>query len=332
MSSRSQVQETRPTEMDTSACLGVLDHIHTSFTSLGVGVEINLTGGDPLLRMDIAELIAHATELGMKVGILGNPSLLTEKRASELKKAGLQAYQVSIDGMEQTHDRIRGKKGAFCSAVGAIRLLNKMQIKTKVMFTLNRLNVDELIQVIELVTNELVDSFGFARTIPIGAASLEMSAFSPTEYRDLLMKVDAIYSSLEAQGVKTRFSRKDNLWRLLHWEMGKFAPRKGNDGIVRGGCSVGYKALTISPEGIVYACPRLPVPVGDIHAQSILDIFLESDTLENLRCIEQHEKCSHCPLFLYCRGCPAMAYAVMGDYFAGDPQCWLEVDQGTDFL
>ncbi|MCD4670652.1 MAG: radical SAM protein [Actinomycetia bacterium] len=327
MSSRPQARKLRSSEMDTSVCLSVLDHIHTSFTSLGVDVEINFTGGDPLLRRDIKELIAHATEIGMTVGVLGNPGLLTEERASELKNAGLQAYQVSIDGMEQTHDRIRGKKGAFRSAVRAIRLLNKTQIKTKVMFTLNRINANELIQVIELVTREQVDVFAFARTVPIGAASLEMSTFAPAEYRELLIQVDAIYSALEAQGVKTHFSRKDNLWRLLHWELGKFDPQIINDGIVRGGCSVGYKSLSILPEGIVYACPRLPIPIGDIHTQSILDIFLESDTLEKLRRIEQHEKCSSCPLLLYCRGCPAMAYAVKGDYFAGDPQCWRLIEE-----
>jgi radical SAM protein with 4Fe4S-binding SPASM domain len=308
-------------EMGTVECLKVLEQIASSFHPLGVSIKVNFTGGDPLLRSDITTIVAHAVGLGMRVGILGNPDLLTEEKATALKSAGLQSYQVSIDGMEETHDRIRGVSGAFKSALEAIQILQGAGIESLVMFTLNRANANELDKVIELVVNEGASSFAFARTVPIGKATQAMSAFSPEEYRNLLLKADALYSRLEDQGVETRLKRKDNLWRLLHLEMGKMDPVAG-DGIVRGGCVVGYKALSISAEGVVYACPRIPIPVGNLRRQDLLDIFLGSPILEDLRQIEQHKKCRLCPLFLYCRGCPAVAYAVTGDYFGADPHCW----------
>lgn len=73
--------------------------------------RINFTGGDPLLREDIFDLIGYARKKGILVGILGNPNHLDYETACKLKKLGVSRYQVSIDGLEDTHDRLRDREG-----------------------------------------------------------------------------------------------------------------------------------------------------------------------------------------------------------------------------
>ncbi|MCX6719737.1 MAG: radical SAM protein, partial [Candidatus Staskawiczbacteria bacterium] len=129
---------------------------------------ISLTGGDPLLYPDFFELFEYLNKTmpkGIRIEILGNPELLDEQTVSRLARLNPYRYQVSVDGLEKTHDGIR-HSGSFQSTLNALHLLKKHGIKTTVMFTVSNENIRELVPVIDLVAEKQVDFFDFSRFSP----------------------------------------------------------------------------------------------------------------------------------------------------------------------
>jgi radical SAM protein with 4Fe4S-binding SPASM domain len=293
---------------------------------LNVSGRINFTGGDPLARPDIFELINYAAQKGIMVGILGNPEPLDYNTALKLKKLGVARYQISIDGLEETHDSLRSP-GSFKRSLEGLRMLNRVGIPSVVMFTLSKLNAKDLIPVIRLMAKENVYLFDFARLVPIGRGkSLKDEMLEPLEYRNLLLQVLEECRKLQEVGCRTRFGRKENLWKLLYMELGLWRPSPHRDKkIIYDGCGVGINLLTILSDGTVYSCRRVPIPIGKVPDQSLLDIFLKSEKLNELRQEEKIEKCNQCELWQFCRGCRGVAYGAYGSYFASDPQCWKRI-------
>ena len=314
-------------ELNYKDCLKILDDFLITTKNWKAKGCINFTGGDPLLKPEIYKLIKRASENGMIVGILGNPNLLTYKVAEKLKYSGLSRYQISIDGMEKTHDWFRGRKGSFRKALGAIEILNNVGIRSVVMFTLSKANAGELIKVIRLVAEKKVAAFDFARLVTVGTGSkLKEQLLSPEEYRDLLLRVLKEYNLFKKKGCLTHFGRKDHLWKLLYLELGLFQkPINENKDLIYSGCSIGNNTVSVLADGTVYACRRLPIKIGKIPEENLRDIFINSKELNKMRKIEELKKCRRCELLRYCRGCPAVIYGLTGNYYGVDPQCWKEV-------
>lgn len=312
-------------ELSYDACTNILSDFATTLKRWEMPARVVFTGGDPLLNPNLYKLISFAKELGFEVSILGNPDLLTTDIARKLKNLGVIRYQISIDGLEETHDRLRGRKGAFKNAIRAIRILNEVELPSVVMFTLSKENINDLIPVINLVANENVFLFDFARLVPIGnGREIGKNLISSNEYHDLLIKIYQEYLNLQEQGVRTIYGHKDHLWLLLFQELGLVRPLP-SDEIIYNGCAIGLSILTILADGTVYSCRRLPITLGKVPEDKLTDIFIKSKELNELRDISRFIKCSRCDLLRFCRGCPAVSYAVNGDYFSEDPQCWKEI-------
>lgn len=314
-------------ELSHSECMRVLDDFTDMTRSWGVGARINFSGGDPLLRKDIFALAKEASSRGFVVGILGNPHLLTPETARRLVSSGVSRYQLSLDGLERTHDSLRGRAGAFRDALRAINVLNGAGLPSVVMFTVSRLNASELVPVIDLCARRKVRVFDFARLVPSGTGKgLAGELLGAQEYRQLLLDVLDKYRRLEALGCHTYFGRKENLWTLLYQELGLLPSLPHERGMIYSGCSVGSRIMTILADGTVLACRRLPVKIGKAPGQRLREIFINSKNHRQLRACEKMEKCRRCELLPYCRGCMAVAYGVKGDFLSGDPQCWKVVD------
>lgn len=311
-------------ELPYGDCLRVLNDFLDTTKAWEARGSIHFTGGDPLLKPEILSLVDYATKSGLSVGILGNPNLLTPEAARRFKEIGLVRYQVSIDGMKKTHDELRGREGLFQETVEAIRLLRNASIRSVVMFTVSRVNMGELIDVIRLVAKEGVSAFDFARLVPIGKGTqLQNQMLTPSDYRDLLLEVHREYIKLQEEGYQTRFGRKDHLWKLLYYEMGLFRkPKFEVPHLVYDGCAIGNRTISVLADGTAYACRRLPIKIGQVPEESIREIFIESEELNKMREIEKMEKCGECELSNYCRGCPAVAYGATKNYYSADPQCW----------
>ena len=102
---------------------------------------ILFSGGEPLIRKDLLELAQYATDKGMRAVISTNGTLITKEIAAKLQKIGLSYVGVSLDGLAKTHDRFRGKKGAFAAAIEGIRNCRDAGIKVGIRFTVNKHNL-----------------------------------------------------------------------------------------------------------------------------------------------------------------------------------------------
>jgi len=279
-----------------------------------------ITGGDPILHKDFWRLLELLKAQGIPFSIMGNPFHLTDEVCARLKSYGCERYQLSVDGLRDTHDGIR-KPGSFDTTIEKIATINKAGIRSVIMTTVSKTNANEIPAIIDLVVKHGVNVFAFARYCPTGPD--KDTHVEPDEYRKLL---DTCWSKFEQyKDSGTVFNLKDHLWTLYLHEKGLFSISDGlDDDMIYDGCNCGINHLTILPTGDIYACRRMDSAVGNVFADRLADVFL-SERMDKYRDYAGFEKCSKCELMRFCRGCPAVAYGYTGNSYSADPQCWKEV-------
>lgn len=245
--------------------------------------------------------------------ILGNPFHLTDEVCGRLKEYGCDKYQLSIDGLRDTHDAIR-KPGSFDTTVEKIAVIRRAGIRCAIMTTVSGTNIREIPDIIDLVVAQKVDIFAFGRYCP---TSFEKSThIEPLEYRDFLERIWQKFEQYKDCG--TTFNLKDHLWTLFLYEKGLFRIPDATDAdTIYDGCHCGDCHMTILPTGGVMACRRFDSPVGNLFREHIHHIY-NGEKMNAYRQYEKFKKCSRCELLRFCRGCPAVAYGYTHD-FCGRP-------------
>ncbi len=283
--------------------------------------KIHVTGGDPFLHPHLASILEYIASNNIEISIMGNVTEVNNQNVQMLHDFGINEYQVSIDGMQSTHDAIRGK-GNFEMTMQAIEKLKAQNIIPAVMFTLHRLNQHEIIKVIGLCNNNGIKSFNFSRMIPLGKGKkLSQAMISPLRYKDILTNI--VDLTEENREYCNLIGKKDPLFIPILAEK-KLIQINPENRKICSGCYLGINGLTILPKGEVVPCRRLPLIIGNVNTTTLYNIFLNSKTLNTIRNIKKIVPCKKCIYLYYCRGCRAMAYAVHGDVFGIDPQCWLQ--------
>ena len=320
----SEKERDNPNRLNFEESKRVIDDLVNLCESLNVIPRINFSGGNPLLIRDFPQIMSYAKGKGVVIGILGNPSPLNERNLELLCENGVQRYQLSLEGLRETHDEIRGK-GNYDLTLEGMRKLNEKGIWVSIMSTVSRRNYLEIPAVCEVAFYNGAKHFDFARIVPIGEGkNLYNEQLTPSEFREFLFTMQRKYEDLVDKGANPSFiGRKDPLWYLLDKEMGMQRPFDKKAGVIEG-CSIGKNGLCLDVDGSIYSCRRIPLPIGDIRKTSLLDFFLHSNELNEQRNFEKIESCGNCDLLNVCRGCRAVAYANTGDYFSRDPQCWRE--------
>lgn len=282
-----------------------------------------ITGGDPILHPDFWRLLERLHELQISFTILGNPFHLDDEVCRRLKALGCEKYQLSLDGMEKTHDWFR-KPGSFALTLEKIGCINRAGIRSVIMTTVSGTNIDEVPDIVDAVVQAGANVFAFARYCP--TSEEKDVGIEPLRYRKLLEDCDRKFRAYEAAGCETYFNKKDHLWTLYAYETGAFRlPEDAQPGMIYGGCNCGNCHLTILPTGEVYACRRVQNSrVGNVFADRLADLWI--GPMEAYRDYNRFSKCAKCELLAYCRGCPAVASGRDGDFYAPDPQCWKEVE------
>ncbi len=281
-----------------------------------------ITGGDPLLHPDFWRLAELMRSNGVPFTILGNPFHLNDEVCRKLKEYGCEKYQMSIDGLRETHDWFR-KPGSFDETLEKISCIKRVGIRSVIMTTVSGTNIDEVLGIIDEVVKAGADVFAFARYCPTNDE--KDVNIEPLRYRKLLEECDRKFKEYEAAGCSTYFNKKDHLWTLYEYETGNFKlPENAADGMIYGGCNCGNCHMTILPTGDVYACRRVQNSrVGSVFSDRLADLWVSS--FEAYRGFDRFEKCSKCELLAYCRGCPAVAAGSTGGFYSSDPQCWKEI-------
>lgn len=280
-----------------------------------------ITGGDPILHTHFWDLLKLLKKHEVPFTILGNPFHLTDDVCKKLKEYGCEKYQLSIDGLRETHDWFR-KEGSFDTTIEKIGCINRAGIRSVVMTTVSKANYNDILGIIDEVVKAQANVFAFSRYVASGG-ELDDS-MTGEEYRDLLAKCDEKFKQYKAQGVKTYFNKKDHLWTLYEYEIGEFKiPQNTQEDMIYGGCNCGNCHITILPNGDIYACRRASdSKVGNVFEDRLADVWITN--MEKYRKFTEFSKCSKCKLLAWCRGCPAVAKGANGEFYSSDPQCWAD--------
>ena len=278
-----------------------------------------ITGGDPILHPDFWKLMVLLKSRGIPFTIMGNPFHLDDEVCTMLKACGCEKYQMSFDGMRSTHDWFR-KPGSFDLTLEKVGCLNRAGIKSVIMSTVSKMNMNEILDIIDEVVKAKVKVFAFSRYVPTGGEV--DTGMTAQEYRKLLEVCDAKYKQYEAAGCETYFNKKDHLWTLYEYETGQFRlPDNAENGMIYGGCNCGNCHITISSNGDIMACRRVTdSKVANVFEDRLADVWVCQ--MEKYRDYDKFVKCSKCELKAWCRGCPAVADGTTGNFYGADPQCW----------
>jgi radical SAM protein with 4Fe4S-binding SPASM domain len=263
--------------------------------------SVSFTGGEPVLRDDLAELIAHASgSLKMRVNLITNGTLISEKIAKRLKKAGLASAQVSIESPDpDIHDQIVGVKNAFRASVDGLRALKEARIPVHPHATLCRLNQPTLPQMAKFAQSLGVDRFSLNMIIPAGRGIAEDLAVKYSEIEQMVLEVK---SAAEKTGV--RF-----MW-YSPTPMCLFNPvshQLGNKG-----CSACEGLLSVDPYGRILPCSSWKDPVGNLIQEGFRAVWFgkQGQSLRDKRAA--HPQCRVCEHFAVCHGACPLYFKVHG--------------------
>lgn len=263
----------------------------------GVAGRIYFTGGDPLLHPKFWDMVAVARAAGIDVSVFGNYHLLYDRNLVKMKEHGIKFYQLSLEGLEPIHDDIRGQ-GTFRGVIDAIGRLESHGIQTLVNMTVSRMNLDQVLPLIEyLAYHTELSRFDFVRLVPMGRATSDQMVTS-LEYRVMLLKVLRLEEKIKADGRKLVIGKKDHLWKLLYHEADRLRIDMSD---MANGCGMAYRHLTIVENGDIYLCRKLPVKIGNLVQDDLATIYENNDTVTEVLSNEYVVGCQTCELKNVCR-------------------------------
>jgi radical SAM protein with 4Fe4S-binding SPASM domain len=305
-----------PDELDTKGGLHVVDEIY-DFGATWFG----LSGGEPLMRKDIFEIISHARDIGLKVSLITNGSLVNGKIYDNLVKNEVRTA-VSLDGSERAHDLLRGK-GRYKNALSAIQKLSKAGILDCLVVTTTKFNYKDVDHVVDVAGEYGARWVVLHNLVPVGKAKEHLDlAPSPQQYEWLWNHVYDlnqgkgkvyvnVYCPFYARVVKERGMR--DFW---DWYQNIFL----------GKCTMGGKYIGIVENGDVRSCGfSEDVYFGNIMKKSLKEFWDEIQSLEFYEKLRDFRnlkgKCGVCEYREICGGCRTRAEAYTGDFFESDPAC-----------
>ncbi len=311
-------------ELDFDGLKWIADEIIKTLAKWGKKGDIAITGGEPLLKEEAFPLIGYleSSDHIASVDILSNGTLINNRVVEQIRDLNkVRCVQISLDGASSTtNDAIRGQ-GVFNKVVKAIQLLIDNNVRVNLMFTLQRRNMNDIPELINLATNLGISTLTVERFVPTGSGlSIKDELLSPEEIKNVFGYISNHAGQNKANG-NNIISRSRPLWILFN--NCDNITTKEDDEFTGGICSVGLDGLCILPDATVLGCRRLPIPIGNLKENSIEKIWSTSDLLWQIRDKQNLKgKCKSCDLVYQCSGCRAMAYAVTGDFLESDPQCW----------
>ena len=295
-------------ELDTAEARILIDQI----AKAGFRVMI-FSGGEPLLREDIFELVAYARSKGLRPVFGTNGMLITPKVAKQLKAAGAAAMGISLDSLDENkHNEFRGDPEAFCLALEGMENCKSVSLPFQIHTTIVDWNKDEVLDIIDFAVEKGAVAHQPFFLIPVGRGEyIAETSIEVLENEDLLGKIMKKSTGVpisvkptcapqfvriaKQMGIATRYSR---------------------------GCLAGLTYCIINPDGIVQPCAYMKQRAGNVREQSFDDIWANSPLFETLRTQAYSDPCGSCDFKKDCGGCRARAaYYHDNDFMATDEYC-----------
>lgn len=298
-------------ELDTGQLHALIDQL----SSLGV-LDVVFTGGEPLMRSDIFELMEHATKKSMSPYLFTNGVLLNENRIRRLKELNVETVAVSLDGASpKTHNKIRGSD-CFDVTLRNIQQLAKTEIHTRINTALYRDNIDEIEKLIELLAR-------------IGVNEIQMDCLMGygrgEALKDLILPLETSEEITYRIHKKNKEFETKQKTRVPELRMSDSTSTQSVKVKRQSLCGVGTTACAIRPNGDVVLCPVLSTDefvAGNVLEDSLESIWINSEVFDPLRSqdVNSISQCSKCNHKDYCLGgCKAKAYFFNKRFDASDP-------------
>lgn len=320
-----------PFELSTGEAKKLIDEIAALRAPLFV-----FTGGDPLKRPDIYELVRYAADLKLRPSMTPSATpLLTREAIVKLKESGLARLAISLDGpTAEIHDGFRRVAGSFDRTIQGARWAREIGLSVQINTTITRHNLKHLDAIIALLEELDIALWSVFFLVPTGRGA-EIDLISADEFEQVFAKlyetsrrVKFDIKSTEAQHYRRYLlQRRTELRRSGVTKPGELPPVLGTasaDGIGRAprGINDGKGFVFISHTGEVFPSGFLPVSAGNVRSESLVKLYRGSPLFQALRDERNLQgKCGRCEYKHICGGSRSRAYALTGDIFAEEPCC-----------
>ncbi|MDH4247119.1 MAG: radical SAM protein [Deltaproteobacteria bacterium] len=316
-----------PSDLTTEEGRRLLDELAAHGTRAVV-----FSGGEPLLRQDVPELIAHARSLGLTPHLSSNGSLITADMARTLAQAGVDYVGVSVDGLPEFNDPYRGLPEGFAKAVAGLNHAREAGMKTGLRMTLTRANAGQLEAMLKVAREIPVNRFYLSHLVYSGRGrTLSGNDLAPEESRALLLRLFERAEALHLEGEPLRIvtGANDSAGPLL---IGWIQRRYGEAAAARilrlleerGGNSAGERLMCVDHKGDVHPDQfwRLKF-LGNVRRQPWSEILAHPFRAElQGRTSRLKGRCGACTFLELCRGSHReRAQAASGDIWGSDPAC-----------
>lgn len=284
----------------------------TGIAAAGFKIMI-FSGGEPLLRPDILELIAFARNLGLRPVLGTNGTLIDANMAGELKKAGLAVAGISIDSQnKERHDWFRQSPGAWEETMSGIEACRSAGLSFQIHTTVTNWNENEVTDITDLAVKLGAIAHHIFFLVPAGRGKdIEETTLKTQQYESLL---ERILEKQAAVPIELKPTCAPQFMRI--------ARQKNISMRFSKGCLAGTTYCVILPNGDVQACPYLPLKAGNVRQTPFEELWQDNPLFRELRGEQLKGRCGNCGYSGICGGCRARAYYYAdGDFMAEEPWC-----------
>ena len=310
-----------PQELDTPDAQRLLDQL-AQFSKPPLLV---FTGGDPLKRPDIYDLIRHAVAAGLEAAMTPSATpLVTPQALRSLYEAGLSRLAVSLDGADAaTHDGLRGVAGSFESTLRIMTEARLAGLPLQVNTTITRMNVAQIDAIAGLLTSQDIILWSVFFLVPVGRG-VDLLRIAPEQYEAVFERLWH-HARNQPYSIKTTEAPHYRRFVLLHGGNPQRSGGTSPDGSSQRaplGINDGKGAMFIDRAGHIFPSGFLPIECGHFPADSVVEVYQNAPLFRRLRDADQLQgKCGLCEYRNACGGSRARAFAVTGDPLAAEPDC-----------
>lgn len=331
------IDERHPEELDLEEGKNLIDQV----ADMGTGIMV-LSGGDPLQRDDLEDLIRHGKARNLRIGTIpAATERLTPERVRSLKMAGLDQMALSLDGKDEaSHDGFRMVPGSFRRTMAGAEFARRVGLPLQVNTTFAAWNYKDFDPLRELVEGLGVVFWEIFFLVPMGRGS-ELQALTPEQFEALFEKIyrlqkraPFIVKITEAPHYRRYVAERERQAgnrggvptgkRIRHLLARETGPG-GSMGQAPRGVNSGNGFAFVSHTGEVFPSGFLPLVAGNVRRQTLADIYRNSPLFRELRDPALLQgRCGRCEYAELCGGSRSRAYALTGDYLADDASCLYE--------
>jgi radical SAM protein len=289
-----------------------------------------MTGGDPLKRPDLFELIRHAAGAGLHVALTPSATpLATFEAFQRAKTAGVRGLGISLDGADAaTHDSFRGWEGSFQRTMGMLADARRLELPVQVNTTITRRNVHQVDAMADLLAAQGIAMWSVFFLVPVGRG-IEEQRISAAEYETVF---ERLWHHAQRQPYAIKTTEAPHYRRFVLELGGDPLAGPGGVGSAGGAAHSGRRAplgvgdgkgiMFVSHTGEIYPAGFLPLCCGRFPQDSVVDVYQKHPVFLALRDPDQFKgRCGICEYRHVCGGSRARAYAVTGDYLETEPDC-----------